>query len=155
MPAKPRTLLFFEDDYDNLHDLKEYLELDRGWQVVVSAAAGLLDQLAVVQFDLILVDIMIRPESLNADGNMVQNVHFDGVSWLRTGLEFLQRLRQGQFAGDSGKGTSPDVPVIVLSAVAHYSVEDVLPHGAAVTEYVEKPFRVSDLIARIEQLLQE
>jgi CheY-like chemotaxis protein len=155
MPGQPKKLLFFEDDYDNLRDLKEYLELDLGWEVLVSAEASLPDQLAAVKFDLILVDIMIRPESLDAQGNTVQNVHFDGVSWLRTGLEFLQRLRQGQFVGEAGLGTSPDVPVIVLSAVAHYSVQDVLPHGTATTEYVEKPFRVSDLIARVQQLMQE
>ena len=47
------------------------------------------------------------------------------------------------------------MPVIVLSAVANYSVEDALPNGDATTEYVEKPFLVGDLVARIERLIQE
>ena len=85
----------------------------------------------------------------------MQNVHFPGVSWLRTGLEFLQQLRNGRFVTTPGKGTPPDVPVIVLSAVANYSVEDALPDGNASTEYVEKPFLVSNLIALIERLMQE
>ena len=155
MQSEPKKLLFFEDDYENLRDLREHLQAERGWQVTVTAKADILERLAEKAFDLIVVDLMIRPESLDADGNTVQNVHFAGVSWLRTGLEFLQRLRMGVFVTTPGRGTAPDVPVIVLSAVANYSVEDALPNGDAITEYVEKPFLVGDLISRIERLIQE
>jgi CheY-like chemotaxis protein len=155
MPSEPKRLLFFEDDYENLRDLREYLERDLGWQIEVTAAAGILERLASEAFDLIVVDLMIRPTSLDAEGKEVQNVHFPEVSWLRTGLEFLQRLRDGAFSTRAGQGTPPDVPVIVLSAVANYSVEDALPNGDATTEYVEKPFVVRDLIARIRRLTQE
>jgi CheY-like chemotaxis protein len=155
MPSEPKRLLFFEDDYENLRDLREYLESDLGWKIKVTAAEGTLERLGREAFDLIVVDLMIRSESLDAEGNSVRNVHFPGVSWLRTGLEFLRRLRSGEFVTTPGQGTSPDVPVIVLSAVANYSVEDALPEGSASTEYVEKPFMVGDLIARIERLVQE
>jgi len=155
MPNEPKKLLFFEDDYENLRDLQDYLEQDLGWQIEVTAEAGVLERLGAERFDLLVVDLMIRPESLDADGNNVQNVHFEGVSWLRTGLEFLQRLRNGRFVTTLGQGTSPDVPVIVLSAVANYSVEDALPEGNALTEYVEKPFLVGELIACIERLTQD
>lgn len=155
MPNKPKKLLFFEDDYENLRDLQDYLEQDLGWQIEVTAEAGILERLGAEKYDLLVVDLMIRPESLDADGNNVQNVHFEGVSWLRTGLEFLQRLRNGRFVLTPGQGTSPDVPVIVLSAVANYSVEDALPDGKALTEYVEKPFLVGELIACIERLTQD
>jgi CheY-like chemotaxis protein len=155
MPNEPKKLLFFEDDYENLRDLQDYLEQDLGWQIEVTAEAGILERLGAESFDLLVVDLMIRPESLDADGNNVQNVHFEEVSWLRTGLEFLQRLRNGTFVITPGQGTSPDVPVIVLSAVANYSVEDALPDGNALTEYVEKPFLVSELIACIERLTQD
>jgi CheY-like chemotaxis protein len=114
-----------------------------------------LARLATETFDLLVVDLMIRPESLDAEGNKVANVHFQDVSWLRTGIEFLRRLREGEFSTTPGQGTPPDVPVIVLSAVANYSVEDALPVGNATTEYVEKPFLVSDLIARIRRLIKE
>jgi CheY-like chemotaxis protein len=155
MPNEPKKLLFFEDDYDNLRDLREYLEQDLGWQIQVTAEEGILARLGRETFDLIVVDLMIRPESLDAEGNSVQNVHFPGVSWLRTGLEFLRRLRRGEFAITPGQGTPPDVPVIVLSAVASFSVENALPDDDASTEYVEKPFLVGDLIARIKRLMQE
>jgi CheY-like chemotaxis protein len=155
MPSERKRLLFFEDDYDNLRDLEEYLELDLGWQIEVTAKESILARLATETFDLLVVDLMIRPESLDAEGNKVVNVHFQDVSWLRTGIEFLRRLREGEFSTTPGQGTPPDVPVIVLSAVANYSVEDALPVGDATTEYVEKPFLVSDLIARIRRLIKE
>ena len=155
MPNEPKKLLFFEDDYENLRDLQDYLEQDLGWQIEVTAEASILERLGAENFDLLVVDLMIRPESLDANGNNVQNVHFPGVSWLRTGLEFLQQLRNGTFVTTPGQGTSPDVPVIVLSAVANYSVEDALPDGDASTEYVEKPFLVGELIACIERLTQD
>jgi CheY-like chemotaxis protein len=155
MPNKPKKLLFFEDDFENVRDLREYLEQDLGWQIEVTAEASILERLGADKYDLLVVDLMIRPESLDANGNNVRNVHFPGVSWLRTGLEFLQQLRNGAFVTTPGQGTSPDVPVIVLSAVANYSVEDALPDGDASTEYVEKPFKVGDLIACIERLTQE
>jgi len=155
MPKEPKKLLFFEDDYETLRHLREYLEQDLGWQVEVTAEASILERLASEAFDLILIDIMVRPESLDVEGHKVQNVHFDEVSWLRTGLAFLEHLRSGDFVVMPGQGTSPDVPVIVLSAVAHYSVEHELPPSSATIDYVEKPFRVSDLVARIKRLTQE
>ena len=154
MPGEHKTVLFFEDDYESLQDLKEYLEQYRGWQVELSAQADILDRLAHERFDLILVDLMIPPESLDASGQTVQNVHFEGVSWLKTGLEFLRLLRCGAFSGETGHGTPPDVPVIVLSAVANYSVGSALPDQLAVADYVEKPFLVEDLLGRIDKLVQ-
>ena len=154
MSDKPRKLLFFEDDYESLRDLKEHLELDRGWEITLTAQASLLQDLAETRYDLVLVDLMIPPESLDAQGNQVKNVHFEGVSWLQTGMEFLKRLRRGDFS-TLEQGTPPDVPVIVLSAVAHYSFENVIPNGVPVPDYVEKPFRLGELVARIEKAMQE
>ena len=88
MPSERKRLLFFEDDYDNLRDLEEYLERDLGWQIEVTAQESILARLATETFDLLVVDLMIRPESLDAEGNKVVNVHFQDVSWLRTGIEF-------------------------------------------------------------------
>jgi CheY-like chemotaxis protein len=155
MSNNARRVLLFDDDYESLRALKDFLEKIKGWQVTLTAREELLQDLGSIKYDLVLVDTMIPPLSLDAEGNQVKNVHFDGVSWLQTGLEFLKRLRQGEFAPTPGQGTSPDVPVIVLSAVAHFSFENAMPDGFAVPEYVEKPFRLSELKARIEKLMQE
>jgi len=74
---------------------------------------------------------------------------------VKTGLEFLRRLRRGEFTGEGDAGTSPDVPVLILSAVAGYSVTDELGKAIRVSAYVEKPFRLADLVMRIRTLVKE
>jgi CheY-like chemotaxis protein len=153
MPPKPRRLLLFEDDYESMQDLKEYIEEELHWEVVLSAQTDILDRLKHERFDVVVVDLMIHPTSFDADGRQVENVHFVGVPWVKTGLEFLRRLRRGEFVGDTG--TSPDVPVLILSAVAGYSVTDELGKAIRVNGYVEKPFRLHDLVMRIRTLVKE
>ncbi len=155
MQNKQKRILLFEEDFESMRDLKEHLEEELGWHMELTAAKSLLKRLSRDQFDLIVVDLMIHPISLGADGQEVQNVQFEGVSWLKTGLEFLRRLRKGQFSKEPGMGTSPDVPVIILSAVADYSVENELEEDIQIEGYVEKPFRLEDLVERIRRLLQE
>jgi CheY-like chemotaxis protein len=155
MPTKPRKLLLFEDDYESMQDVKEYIEEEIHWEVVLSAQTDVLDRLRHEQFDVVVVDLMIHPTSFDAEGRQVENVHFVGVPWVKTGLEFLRRLRKGEFAGEAGAGTSPDVPVLILSAVAGYSVTDELGKAIRVSAYVEKPFRLADLVMRIRTLVKE
>jgi CheY-like chemotaxis protein len=155
MPPKLRRLLLFEDDYESMQDLKEYIEEEIHWEVVLSAQTDVLERLRHEQFDVVVVDLMIHPTSFDAEGRQVENVHFVGVPWVKTGLEFLRRLRKGEFAGEGGAGTSPDVPVLILSAVAGYSVTDELGKAIRVNAYVEKPFRLADLVMRIRTLVKE
>ncbi len=155
MPTKPRRLLLFEDDYESMQDVKEYIEEEIHWEVVLSAQTDILERLRHEQFDVVVVDLMIHPTSFDAEGRQVENVHFGGVPWVKTGLEFLRRLRKGEFAGEAGAGTSPDVPVLILSAVAGYSVTDELGKAIRVSAYVEKPFRLADLVMRIRTLVKE
>ena len=127
-----------------------------GWDVELTAGLGVLGQLSCERFDLITVDLMIHPISLDAGGREVQNVHFENTPWLKTGLEFLRRLRKGEFSKEDGLGTSPDVPVIILSAVASYSVTDeLLEEEIRFNGYLEKPFRLEELIEKMCELLQE
>ena len=154
-PIKPRKLLLFEDDYESMQDLKEYIEEELAWKVELSAQTDILERLKDERFDIVVVDLMIHPTSFDAEGRQVENVHFVGVPWVKTGLEFLRRLRKGEFVGEGGAGTSPDVPVLILSAVAGYSVTDELGKAIRVNGYVEKPFRLHDLVMRIRTLVKE
>jgi CheY-like chemotaxis protein len=153
MPSEPKNILLFDDDYEGMAALKYFLQEILGFQVELTAEQALLERLSQERFDLICVDLMIHPTSLNADSNEVHNIHFDGVNWQKTGLEFLRRLRRGEFSDQPDRGTSPQVPVIVLSAVANYSVEDELSLDRV--EYIEKPFALEEIIERINRLLQE
>lgn len=155
MPIKQRRMLLFEDDYESMQDLKEYIEEELGWQVELSAQADILARLARERFDVVVVDLMIHPTSFDAEGRQVENVHFAGVPWVKTGLEFLRRLRKGEFVGEQGQGTPSDVPVLILSAVAGYSVTDELGKAIRVNGYVEKPFRLHDLVMRIRTMVRE
>ncbi len=154
MKSEKKRILLFDDNYEGMESLKYYLEKVEGMCVELTANRNLLERLAQERFDLICVDLMIHPTSLDVDEKEVENVHFDGVNWQKTGLEFLRRLRKGEFCQESGRGTSPKVPVIVLSAVANYSVEDELGEDISV-DYVEKPFLLEEIIEHIRRLLQE
>jgi CheY-like chemotaxis protein len=156
MSQKPsrKKILLFEDDYESMCDLKEHLEEMLDWDVELTADAGLLERLKNERFDLIIVDLMIRRESQRPGEKPVTNVHFEGVNWRKTGSEFVKRLRTGEFSGP--QGTAPDVPVILLSAVASYSAEETLGESPAlVHQYAEKPFRLEDLVSIVRSCLEE
>lgn len=154
MESQQKKVLLLEDDFEAMGGLKEYIEEELGWQVELTAASDLLERLGRERFDLIIVDLMIHPSGVDADENEVQNVHFAGTPWLKTGLEFLRRLRKGAFSGEAGQGTPPDVPVIVLSAVADYSVRSELEKGIAVDDYMEKPFKLEEMVERMRKSLE-
>jgi hypothetical protein len=65
------------------------------------------------------------------------------------------RLRRGEFVATPNVGTPSDVPVLILSAVAGYSVTDELGKVIQVNGYVEKPFRLHDLVMRIRTMVRE
>jgi CheY-like chemotaxis protein len=138
-------VLLFDDDYESMSGLKEAIEMELGWRVELSAQEDLLVRLARERFDLIVADLMIHSTSFNQEGEVVQNVRFDGINWRYTGLEFLKRLRGGDYSSGLPQGTPPDVPVIVLSAVADESVTQEINSG--ISEHcAEKPFRLDQII---------
>ena len=154
MAATMKRILLLEDDFESLKDLKAYLEQRLAWQVELTAAQSLLERIKQERFDLIIIDLMIHPRSLNGENREVDNIHFDGVSWQRTGLEFLRRLRQGEFEGERDQGTRPDVPVIVLSAVGDTESIRREIQGLMVQSCVEKPFVLRKMVAHMRELLE-
>jgi CheY-like chemotaxis protein len=152
MDKKKRKILLFEDDYESMHYLKNFLEGMMSCAVVLTAEESILDRLGTETFDLVMVDTMIHTTNPNQPGPNGANVHFEGVNWKLTGLAFLQHLRQGDYVKQVGTGTSKDVPVIVLSAVAKNSGE--MQTGQMLAQgYLEKPFRLDDLITLYQKLL--
>jgi CheY-like chemotaxis protein len=154
MSNKPKRILLLDDDYESMHDLKTYLEEELGWEVEFSAEKNLLQRLGRERFDLLLVDLMIRPKILGDDGQEIQNIHYDNVKWNRTGLEFIRRFREGEYSQE-GKGTSRNVPLIALSAVADSTAEGEWGKIIQNEHHVEKPFRLLELIELMRKLVQE
>ncbi len=150
-----KRILLFEDDFESMRDLKEHLEETFGWQVTLAADQGLPSRLGSERFDCIIIDVMVRPTSLDENGLEVQNVHFDGVPWLETGLEFLRRLRRGEYSREPGVGTPANVPVTILSATTVGSIRQQLGADVPVEGFAEKPFRLEDLVEHIRRVMQE
>jgi CheY-like chemotaxis protein len=153
MRANPKKILLLDDDYESMHSLQTYLEEEKGWDVELSAEKSLLKRLGREKFDLLIVDLMIRPKGVDAENREVENIHYDNVKWDRTGLEFIRRFRQGEYAQDD-KGTSPNTPIIALSAVADSAADEEWGKIIQNENHVEKPFRLSDLVTLILSLLQ-
>jgi CheY-like chemotaxis protein len=154
MPNQHKKILIFDEDYESMRDLKEHLEQELHYDVVLTAEASLPERLQRERFDLILVDIMIHPKSPDAMGHEVDNIHFNGISWVKTGLEFLRLLRQGEFRGAGDTGTSPNVPVILLSAVASDSLTAELKEHQLAQAYMTKPYRFSEILSKINSNLK-
>lgn len=153
MKPEAKKILFLEDDGESMVPLKEYLE-SKDWIVELTANAAILQRLAHERFDLLLVDLMIYPESQAGGDAKITNVQYEGVPWKKTGLEFIKRLREGAYRGEGSRGTPADVPVIVLSAVANEAAEEESEAMLLADRYIEKPYRLSVLKTAIEELLK-
>lgn len=154
MSEESFKILLLDDDYESMSGLRDHLVETLGWDVELTADAGVLERLAVEQFDLLVVDLMIHSIGLDARGTDVNNIGFDPVNWRETGIEFLRRLRRGDWSGESGAGTPPDVPVLVLSAVADLNIKDQLQNDPSIVGYVEKPFRLDRLVELMRKALR-
>jgi len=152
MAAEQKRILLFDDDYESMAPLKLFLEKVNGYRVELTAQADITQRLATERFDLLCIDLMIHPISLDARWQEVNNLHFPGINWKKTGLALLERLRRGEFS-ERSEGTRATVPVIVLSAVANYSTDGLSVINDPLTAYLEKPFDLEEILATIEQLL--
>jgi CheY-like chemotaxis protein len=155
MSKRNRSILLLDDDYASMAPLKEILEAMYGFDVELSAAKEIMARLAVKRYDLLCVDVMILPKSINGNHREIENICFEGVHWQKTGLEFLRRLRRGDFSSGREHGTSLQVPVIVLSAVANDSLTEAAPTGATNIRHIEKPFDLGQLIATMVQMMEQ
>lgn len=154
MPARQKKLLLLDDDPESMGSLQSYMQEQLGLKVEFSADVSLLKRLDREKFDLIIVDLMIHPRSPNAQNEETQNIHYDNVRWEYTGLEFIRRFRKGEYT-PSGRGTSPSVPIIVLSAVADSTINREWGKTTRDVHHMEKPFRLSELSTLVCRLLEE
>lgn len=148
----PKRILLFDDDYESMAPLKLFLEEINGYQVELTARADIPQRLATERFDLLCIDLMIHPVSLDANLKEVTNLHFTGVNWQKTGLMLLEQIRRGDFS-ISDTSTPATVPVIVLSAVADRTIDELTSTADRRTIYREKPFDIEEIQGTIEQLL--
>jgi CheY-like chemotaxis protein len=154
MPNKPRKILILDDDYESMQSFQVYIERELSLDAELSAEKSLLQRFDQEKFDLLIVDLMIHPRGMNADNQEVENIHYDGIKWDRTGLEFIRRFRKGEYT-QKGHGTCVDVPIIVMSAVSDSATVGEWGRIIQNEHHMEKPFRLSEFMNLMRMLLQE
>jgi len=153
MSTKQKRILLLDDDRESMSDLQLHLQEEKGWKVELTAEQKILERLGRENFDLLIVDLMIRPKSAGENKQEIQNIHFDNVKWDRTGAEFVRRFRRGMYSKKGG--TPSEAPIIVLSAVADSAADEEWGEIIGKEHSIEKPFRLSDMVNLISRLLQE
>jgi CheY-like chemotaxis protein len=125
-------ILLFADNLEVYAIMAEIL-VERGHNVVFTAS-----ETEEKDFDLLLID----PAILRG----VQNVHFEGVAWLVTGLEFLKRLRQ------AGVTT----PALILAAISRQILEESWKgsfDSLGYYRFLSLPATLNRILTEVERLL--
>jgi DNA-binding response OmpR family regulator len=127
--AKPKTgkRILVVDDEDDIRKLVRRLLTDRG-HTVIEAERGLIALRLVKEEtpDLILLDAML-PE-----------VH---------GFDIARRIK--------GSAKYGAIPILMMSAVYRgWRIAEDLKTNYGIEDYIEKPFRIGDLITKVEHLLE-
>lgn len=121
--ADPAKVLIADDDEALLHTLSWILK-DKGYEVVpVATGEGLLARLEAERPDLLLLDIMMPK--------------VDGLQL----LEQIKREKDWQ-----------DLPVLMISSMPPEDAT-VRSLGLGATDFISKPFRVRELLARVDTRL--
>ena len=147
MTERERRILYIEEDLDSLSDCFEMLR--EKYRLEVGADWDLIKQPREEPFDLLILDIMIHTDSRDSENKIVESIRFPGVKWRQTGLEFLRRLRKGDY---TSFGLPPDTPVVVASAVVDHLVKEEIINDLGVDReaYLEKPFTMDALEAAVD-----
>ncbi len=143
---KKKRIFWFEDDGDALEGF--YLELKKKYDIIMDASKREVFKDRPYFFELVLLDLMIHTDSVNPRSDKKEpNVSYNGFHWMRTGVEFLKRVRKSEY---ERFGFKKDVPVIAVTAVVNYPVNEMKNMG--VTSFLEKPATFQELEEAIEKI---
>jgi CheY-like chemotaxis protein len=144
--AMKKRIFWFEDNVDALEDY--CLEFKKKYDIIMDASEREVFKERPDFFDLVLLDLMIHTDSVYPRSVKKEpNVSYNGVHWMRTGVEFLLWVRNGEY---EPYGFKKDVPVIVVTAVVNYPVNEMKNMG--VTSFLEKPVTLQELEEAIEKI---
>ncbi len=162
-----KRIFWFEDDPDAV---EEYVnQLRTTYEINIGAQWGKILEERIVPFDLVIIDLMIHHKSNNSEtfgnldpivnypnipnsettGYLNTNVSYPGIHWTETGVEFLKRLRKGEY---EKYGFIKKMPAIVVTGVGNYQAEE-KTREIGINGFHEKPVLYADLIKTIEQIL--
>lgn len=144
---RKKNIFYFEDDMDCINDVVNILK--EQYAITLAADWAAIKVKRKVPFDLVIIDLMIHRISSDESGQEVENITFEGISWKRTGLEFLRRIRQEEY---EEYGFSKKAKVIIASAVVDHETKHDL-HSLTISSYIEKPFTIEDIQEAIQKLI--
>lgn len=150
MSEQKKRILFFEDQIEASQFYIEALN-DEGYDVTVTANEKKIFITPKEPFDLLLLDIMIKTKEHDDDERFEGNLHFEGIKWSETGLEFFKRIRQGDYIE---YGLSKDITCIVVTAIADADVIEQL-YTLKPKEIIGKPYKVETLLKEVRSVFEE
>jgi DNA-binding NarL/FixJ family response regulator len=151
--GKKTRIYYFEDDLEGLEEVVNALKDKEDYDVIYSAkfedVAG--DEVKGREnFDIVIIDIMIHSQLIEDDLEGVpENVTFEGIPWTRTGVEFLRRIRLGQY---KQFGFPKDIKCIIATAAVDKNMVKEL-YNLGINKMLEKPFTIETMETAISELL--
>ncbi len=148
MAETRKRIFYFDEDPEPLRDYFDYLSSH--YYVEMGAAWELVKKKRDYIFDLVILDLMIhRKSSTGNPPRIISNAGFPKVNWRETGIEFLHRIRKGEY---QEYGFASQVPAIVATAVAVYPARE-RAEDLGINGYLEKPFSFEELLSAVDQVL--
>lgn len=144
-----KNIFCFEDDP---YILESHVQaLRKKYNVEIGASIELVEKQDREPIDLVIVDLMIHSEGLNPEKDRVkQNIHYDGIPWKKVGVEFLRRIKAGDY---TSCGFFKHTPIIVATGTGDFSTK-VEVEKIGVSDYLEKPFTIDMLDVAVEKALK-
>jgi len=145
MTNKKKHIFWFEEDLELLKDY--YNSLLDVFDVTFGASLDLVKQKRHV--DLLILDIMIHQKSIVLNGKEIENLTYGEPSWDTTGMEFLSRVREGEY---KVFGFNKNVPVVIYSCRSEFTIRE-RAKELKVSAFLEKPVSIDKFIGTVTGVL--
>ena len=146
------NILVFEDDPETVTTLSLIFKMFKkkyNWKFTISVDDSILNRFKTEKFHLLIVDIMIHSENTR---DKKKNISYEGITWKKTGTEFIRRFRNGEYTNNTKESTLDSIPIIILSSIIDSATYEL--RGIDNIYFQGKPFTVEELETTIFTALE-
>jgi CheY-like chemotaxis protein len=143
------SILVVEDELEKPVEDNLFVEiLEAEGHSIAFAETGdeAIEHLSAKQFDVILLDIMVLPTI----DSIIEHKELQDVSRPDVGVILLEMIKTGAF---SGTGVSPNVPVLIISAVTGDSRWKIIKKLVADEYILRKPCSPELIVDKVHEIL--